>query len=246
MSHDASDWVNAANATQVLLRSHIEIVKLLQAACDAGVPVIGRPKDSLFISRLHGLSQDGKYVLVDFSDNKATNSEILATDKLTLWFNLKNSHIEFLARHALEHFHAGAAICFDTPDTLIVQQRRSYQRITLIPSVPLNCLADGAGIMPFDAKIIDIGMGGAGAMIYSDSIMLTPGMLLSGCRITLPDLSQVIVDMRICDLGDIVMFEGRPAFRAGCSFVGDHEVIEKLVRVFMLELERREERGPFE
>ena len=238
---DASDWADAKQATHVLLRSRIEIVKLLEAAGDAGVQVVACLRDNkgLFISRLLGLSSDKNHLLIGYSDNKAANNQILAAGGVTLWVNYKSSYVEFLACHAVEDFEAGTMICFDIPDALFIQQRRSYHRIALIPGVPLTCLADGDGIMPFSAKVIDVGIGGLGAMVYSKSIKLTPGTLLKGCRITLPDLSQTTVDISIRQVGEIALFEGAPAYRAGCSFVGSRDVIESLVKVFMLDMERR-------
>lgn len=239
---DAAEWADATGVAQVLLRSHIEIAKLLNAAIDAELPVVAclREGEGLFVSRLLGLSADDSHVLMAYGDHKAANGEILTAGSATLGFNYKNSYIEFRAEHAVEDFSAGAAIRFDFPSALFIKQRRSHQRIVLIPGIPLSCLADSAGVMPFTAQIIDIGIGGLGVMVYAKNIQLEPGTLLRDCKITLPGQSLATVDISIRHTEETLLTDGSSAHRAGCSFAGPPEVIQSLLKIFLLDLERKE------
>lgn len=239
---DACDWAEASGATQLLLRSRSEIAKLLNAAIAGQLPVLARLRNNngIFVSRLLGLTADWSHVLMAYGDYKAANAQLLAAGNVTLCFNYKNSYIGFPAEQAVDDFSAGAAVIrFAFPAVLFIEQRRSQQRIALIPGVPLRCLADDEGITPFEASIIDIGLGGLGLMVYSEDISLAPGTLLKGCKITLPDLSLVSVDIIIRHAADLVQFEGRRAYRAGCSLVGADAAIQRLIEVFLLDLERR-------
>ena len=50
----------------------------------------------------------------------------------------------------------------------------------------MRVVADADGIMPFEAVILDLAVGGIAFMVYGSGITLEPGTVLRGCRIAMP------------------------------------------------------------
>lgn len=232
------EWKRIAGSTQVLVRSRIEIARILQSIADDHVPLLAGGEDKeLFIASLHQVNSEQNYILIGCSDNKAANAQVFARGAIDFGANHRTGHVEFRAGHPVEHFDPVPAIRFVFPELLFIRQRRLSQRIRVIPEAPLYCIADGDGITPFEASIVDIGLSGLGAIIYNANIVLPPETVLKGCRVTLPNGNTAFVDIEVLYTKDVVLPNGATARRTGCSFVGEQAEIDKLLRVFVLDLE---------
>ena len=195
--------------------------------------------EHLFMSRLRHVDPDCKFIVVDYSNDKAANAAVLAAPQVVLSSNNEGAHIEFAVTDSAETLiDEVLAIRFAFPEVLVVQQRRANRRIRGVPDVPLRCIADTRGIMPFDAKIVDLSLGGIGAMIYDSGIILELGPVLRGCKIIHPRGTVADVDIEIRYTVNITLPDGSPARRSGCAFVGAPGEIEDLIKVFILDLER--------
>lgn len=236
----ADQWQRIAGDTQVLLRSQIEIAAVLQSLIDADLPLVSHHQvhDQLFISRLLRICAAQNFIVVGYSDNKQANVEVFAAGSVLFFANHSRGYASFLASHPAEFDEGSPAIRFDFPRELLIEQRRVNKRVRVAPPGKLHCLADDSGIMPFEAGIVDVSLSGLGVMVYDPSIRLSPGTVLTGCRIDLPDGSVVSVDMEVMHAIDVVLQDGSRACRAGCRFVGDPQRVDKLLRYFVLDLER--------
>jgi len=99
------------------------------------------------------------------------------------------------------------------------RQRREYDRATITPQVPLECLADEGGVLSFKGGLVDISIGGLGFLVYDPNITLEPGTLLRGCRIALPGGGECLADLEVRYTQAITMPNGRRALRSGCRFL---------------------------
>lgn len=240
------EWQRIAGSTQSLIRSRIEIARLLTDMQQRQAPLsaffIG--KDALLISQLRYIDPEQEYVLADYSNNRMANSAWLAAPRTTFSCAHRLGAVEFSAEHPVETvFDAIPVVRFNFPDKLMISQRRVHRRITTIPELPLHCIANAGGVIAFECKITDIGVGGLGAMVYDASIALEPGTVLKGCRISHPDGTSVEVDIEVRHCTALVLPDGTTARRAGCSFTGDQSGIESLLKIFVLDLESRESKS---
>lgn len=239
----ANEWERIAGNTQVLLRSRIEIAAILQSIIVGDLPLVSRQKvnEQLFIAKLHRVCAEQDFIAVGYSDNKAANGEVLAAGSVLFGASHRKGHVSFMANNPVEQREPVQVIRFDFPDVLFIEQRRINKRIRVVPETRLSCIADSGGITPFDASIVDIGLSGIGVMVYDPEITLSPGTLLIGCRIDLPDAGVATVDIQVMYSTTFTLLDGRAARRAGCRFIGSAEQIDKLLKVFVLNLERRDE-----
>jgi c-di-GMP-binding flagellar brake protein YcgR len=148
-------------------------------------------------------------------------------------------NVEFLAT-GLTRARIGdvAVLRFDVPEFVLVRQRRAHPRIKVMPSMPLHCLVDEHGTLPFDALVMDISVGGLGAMIYDASITLPTGTVLRGCRLVHPEGSVANLDIQVLYSHDAVLPNGKAAKMSGCRFVQMTPELEGLMQVFIADLER--------
>lgn len=237
------EWTRIAGNTQVLIRSRIEIAAILQALVDGKQPLVShhQVRDQMFIARLHRVCAEQNFIVVGYSDNKTANADVFAAGSVLFRANHSRGGIGFMAGNPVECHDPVEGIRFDFPEVVSIEQRRVHKRIRVVPETRLNCLADAGGIMPFDARIVDIGLSGVGFMVYDMAIRLEPGTVLAGCRIDLPDGSVACVDIEVMNSVRLVLPDGSLVSRAGCRFIGAPDRIDKLLKVFILDLEQREQ-----
>lgn len=237
----ADEWKRIAGDTQVLIRSRIEIAAVLQSLIDGDLPLVShhQVRDQLFIAKLHRVCPEQNFLVIGYSDNKAANADVFAARSVLFFASHDKGCVRFLASNPVERHDPVQAIQFDFPGELFIEQRRAIKRIHLIPETRLSCLADGDGITPFEASIVDVGLAGIGVMVYDPAIRLVPGTVLIGCRVELPDGSVAVVDIQAMHSSHLVLLDGSPVCRAGCRFIGDPAQIDRLLKVFVLDLEDR-------
>lgn len=237
------EWARIAGDTQVLLRSRMEIAAVLQSLVDADLPLVSHHQvlDHLFVAKLYRVCAEQNFIVVGYSDNKIANAEIFTAGTVLFFASHHTGYVRFMTGNPVEQDDPVQAIRFDFPQALFIEQRRINQRIRIIPETKLSCLADGGGITPFEASIVDVGLSKMGVMVYDPAIKLRPGTILKGCRIDLPDGGVATIDIQVVHATNFVLLDGRPACRAGCRFIGDPEKIDKLLRIFVLDLERHDQ-----
>ncbi len=238
-------WTRIAGNTQVLVRSRIEITAILQMLVDGNQPLVSHHQvhDQMFIARLYRVCAEQNFIVVGYSDNKAANADVFAAASILFRANHPKGCVAFMAGNPVEYCDPEQGIRFDFPEALSIEQRRVHKRIRVVPETRLNCLADAGGITPFDARIVDIGLSGVGFMVYDPAIKLQPGTVLSRCRIELSDGSVACVDIQVMNSVRLVLPDGSLASRAGCRFIGEPDKIDKLLKVFILDLERSDQEG---
>jgi hypothetical protein len=140
-------------------------------------------------------------------------------------------HVEFVAAEPRTvQFRGHALIQCRFPELLASNPRRAHERVKLRGPLPLRVQADAAGIMPFEALIVDLGLGGVGFLAYASSITLEPGTVLRGCRIALPGGGQCVTDLEVRYSQAITLPNGRRAMRSGCRFLSSSPELAALIK----------------
>lgn len=222
----------AANTSDHLLRSRIEIKRVLDALVarhqlvTAEIPGSENP----FTARILGADAKWGFIIVSAAADESANRGLLARASVTFFSRLGEWHIEFAAIGPGKVMHEGIpAIRLRYPDILSVQQRRQHDRHEASATVLLRCVADAGGIMPFEARIRDISLGGIGAIFYSADISIAPGTVLVGSLIEVPGLDPVAVDLEIRYSDVVTLPDGSHGHVSGFRFINPPDDLNRLI-----------------
>lgn len=215
-----------------LLRSRIEIKRVLDALIarqqlvTAEIPGSENP----FTARIIGADATWGFIVVTAAADEAANTALLARASVTFVCTLGEWHIEFAAIGPGKVMHEGIpAIRLRYPEILAVQQRRQHDRHEVAATTLLRCVADAGGMLPFEARIRNISLGGISALYYSADISLEPGTVLVGSRIEVPGLDPVVVDLEVRYSEVLTLRDGSRGHASGFRFINPPEALTRLI-----------------
>ncbi len=234
--HGAEGFAARADETgQLLVRSGIEIGQTLEAMRAAGTVFSAdlELEEHLFVSRLLEVDLANGTMTMGWSESKDANAVVMAKRSITFSANHEGLHYRFAADSPRE---ANAALQLTLPAAMLAVQRRGSPRYKVPPTVPLKCEIS-LGPISFDAQVVDLGLGGLGAIVYDSSIRLDVGMVLPRARIFLPAHPPVLAALEVRHIRTVTRPDGSLAKRAGCRFIAPSSGIDALVRLFMAAVE---------
>lgn len=224
----------SSTITGLMSRNAAEIARVLEKAKGAGVPVKVHFPGLTFESQLVLIDAKNGRVVFARSAREAANAALLSRPRCTFHCEMAGWHIEFVAAEprALS-FKGRKLIECRFPEILASNPRRQHERAEARPPLALRVEADAGGIMPFEARIVDIAQGGIGFLVYAESIILEPGTVLRGCRIQLPGGSAARADLEVRYSAAVTLSNGRRAMRSGCRFIAPEARLVEFVRRFL-------------
>ncbi|MDK2123933.1 flagellar brake protein [Parachitinimonas caeni] len=230
------DWHSAAEGTQLLVRSAVEIAQILETVVAQKAPVSAylQEQDLLFVSRLRDVNRAKQTLVLDYCENRAANLAVLEQDNLSFHSHCPGGQVEFTGGKASE-IVVGRKLYLrlNFPSFVLVTQRRLHRRVPTPPDISLRCLADAGGILSFEARIIDISLSGFSALLYDEHIQLPEGTLLRGCEIVHPQGSLANIDLEVRHSMAVTLPDGSTARCSGCRLLGRPLAIEELMRLFI-------------
>jgi c-di-GMP-binding flagellar brake protein YcgR len=233
--------VKKSRTENLLFRSRLEICRILQLLAHHHSPITAEIKGQPFSAHALAVDRTAGHFFITYSPHKLFNAMLLdantveftATDKMGL-------HFTFEAAHPEDTQHSGtSAIRFDLPTKLLLHNRREHPRIPVGPEISLRCVADAAGFIPFESHITDISHEGLGCLLYGPEIHLEPGTVLKGCRIISPNGDAMIADLELLNAAQTVTVDGAPTLRAGFHFVKKSDELNKLLDIFIQNLDKQ-------
>ncbi len=183
----------------------------------------------LFESELEQIDPELRHISLRPSCGKPAIDALLAQPRCIFTSFAEGWRIEFVAAAPSR---SGELIRVAFPEAL-ARWRRAHERTLLSPGVPLQCVADSEGVMPFEGLVVDIGPEGLGFLIHSESITLEPGTVLKNCLIDIPGRGPCKADLEVCYSQPIVLGDGTHSVRSGCRFMERSGSIEELVRFYL-------------
>jgi len=229
---------DASRATGTLFRSHIEITRILKqlARSRAVLSAVVGDLGHLFLTRVLHVDSDEEFLVLAYSEERRANTALLEQASVVFRASDKRGRIEFATSAPSETVFDGApAVRFALPHTLVRSQLREYPRFKVPADASLRCVADSAGVAPFEARIVDISRGGMGGMIYDADVRLAPGTVLRGCKIMLSGGKPVVADLEVRYTVLMVQADGRLARRSGVKFLTEPKGIGALLNRFVIE-----------
>jgi hypothetical protein len=220
--------VSAGLQAGVVTHSAAEIARVLENVRTRGLLVTAYLGEIIFQSLLLKVDARGGRLQIAPSPVREANKALFARARCAFHSELPGWHVEFVAGRPHVGVHAGAKVIeLEFPQVLSTHQRRAQPRADVRPRLVIRCLADAEGITPFDAAIVDISEGGIGFLAYPPDIVLEPGTVLRGCRITLPEGQEFTVDLEVRHSQPVTIGRNR-VMRSGCRFVNPSDEVVKL------------------
>ncbi len=225
-----------------LYRSRFEIHRILQAVAAEHDPVCANVgEDKLFVAQLLAADPSADDLFLSYGPDKSVNSLLLGQSSVALEVHHHGARITFDVSDPSETlFNGEPAIRFVFPKALILSSRREQPRIRVTSELSLRCVADDAGIIPFEARIVDISLNGVGCLMYDREIRLSAGTVLKGSRIAVPGGNAVVADLEVLYTTLVTDADGNRSWRAGFRFVTRPQGIEELIGMFVRDLDAKD------
>ena len=189
-----------------------------------------KKRDPFALSALLQVADD--HAIFDISPDEHINKALASAPALVCVSNLDRVHIQFEAsRPALIEYDGRRALRTARPDKLLFIQRRDYFRLGIPSRQPVTChIPQEHGDSYLSVDIIDISIGGISFSGPLPFMALVPGMKLRGCRLTLPEIGNLEVDLLVCCSRENRLHAGT---RIGCRFMhlsgGDETLIQRYI-----------------
>lgn len=237
-AHSPDITSRLATTGQLLVRSGIEIGRLLDAMHqDRDAVTSSLPPQLLFLSQLLYVEPVRGFLLLAYSDHKPSNTAALAARSLTLRCNHRGAQFAFSASTPRQAAHAGRpCIQCSLPTAILgMQQRRGGARVLVPAEAPVACDLR-MGLQAFAARVADVSLDGIAMLVSDAAIPLCEGTRLERARIRHPQSEPFEVDLVVRHVSRVVLPNGERASRIGCTVVGSREMLENLVRLFVIDL----------
>jgi len=231
-----------SGSDRYLLRDPQRVRALLQTLIDRRCMVTiscsgDREAATGVVSALLGL--DGDSLWADAPRDAARLRQWLQCPRLAFETRLDSVDVRFGAGPPQAGSRDGQpALRVPLPRQVLHLQRRELMRREPPPGA-LRCLVPppAAEAAPVEATIRDIGGGGLAVLVPEAAIPLQVGDVLHGCRIELPGMEALQVDLQVCHLREVSR-RGVATQQAGCRFVDLPDAAQGRLFRYLMQLDR--------
>jgi c-di-GMP-binding flagellar brake protein YcgR len=237
---DIATRLGTTTTGQLLVRSGIEIERLLNALVRDRGPVTGRlPGDLMFLSRVLHFDAAAQQVVLAYSDHKPANSAVLTAKSVTFMFNHRGAQFAFSGSKPVHAVHAGQpAIRVGAPKIMLaMQHHRNQTRAQHLPSEPDVRCELWMGVISFEGRLVDMSLDGKAYLLVDAGVPVCAGTRLPKSRILCEEREPVVVDIDVDQVNLGVQHNGKRATRIGCRIVTDRERLDKISKLFVIDLQ---------
>ena len=232
------------NVENFRIHAEIEIHFILRAIMQSNTLLtlyFNHGNDFILTSILAVDPEHGEMVL-DYGANEQFNLLALRSKKLTFITSHFQVKVQFICPAIRKtQFENRDAFSVDLPDSLLRMQRRDYYRIFTPVINPLKCIVPlpaGHGSDMAEVTLLDISCGGMAVIDHHPVIDFEPGKIYKNCRIALPGVGTLEVNVQVKSTFDFTLKNGLSCKRAGCEFIGINEKMLSMAQRYIIQLER--------
>jgi hypothetical protein len=228
-----------ATTGRLLVRSGIEIGRILDSMREDGATVSASlPQHLIFLSKLIRVEQANATMLLACSDNKKANEAALAARSLVLRCNHRGAQFAFAGDKPRYATEAGEpCIRCGLPTTVLGMQQRAGRDGIQAPPAEATVRCDlRVGQFVFASRLIDVSLDGMCELVTDPTIPLSEGKRLEGARVRHAQADPYPVDLEVRHATRITLSDGRPASRVVCKLSAPRDVVEELIRLFIIDL----------
>jgi len=228
-----------SNTGRLLVRSGIEIGRILESMIqDHDTVTASLPRDHLFMSRLVYVDPGQQEVVVAPSDHRPANAALLASPSVTLKCNHRGAQFAFSCPRPHPSRHLGnPVISMGTPKIVLAAQPRHDWPRAKVPGEPDVRCELRMGLVTFPARLVDVGLDGKAFIVSDPALPVCDGTRLNGARVRSGDGEAMVVDLEIDKVVQAKLPDGNPASRIGCRILAEREQLEKMIRLFVVDLQ---------
>jgi c-di-GMP-binding flagellar brake protein YcgR len=225
----------------LLFRSHIEISRIMQVLAQEHCAISSEiGSDYHFSSHILSINLKTNHFYIAYSTSKLLNAKLLAASSIEFTAtDPQNLHFTFNGATPEETLiDDQPVIQFELPKVLLLHNQREHSRLPIPADVSLRCVADEAGIIPFESHVTDVSHDGLGCLIYNPDINLEKGAILKSCRIIIPNGDAVITDIVLRHITTVTLPDGTIAHRAGFRFARRTPEQQKVINLFIQDMDK--------
>lgn len=235
---DIATRLGTTTTGQLLVRSGIEIERILGSLVEAHAPVTAKLPDLMFISRLVAFDEVQRSLMVAYCDHKPANSAVLALGSVILTCNYRDVQFAFTCTGPRHGAHAGQpAVRMAAPAIILALQHGHRWLRPKMPREPDVRCELRMGTISFGAKLVDMSLEGKAFLLGDPAIPLCAGTRLHGMRIRDGQHEPLVVDVDVDQVIQAVLPDGKRATRIACRIAAEREKIDQLARLFIVALE---------
>lgn len=227
-----------ANTGQLLVYSGIEIDRILSSMVDDRTAISASlPQENMFLSRILLVDPVKQRLLIAESDSKPANDELLKLRSVNFRANHRWGQVAFSSTQPrLTRTGRETAIEMTSPAVVLAVQ---HHKKVVRPAVPrtapdLRCQLP-LGTITLEARLVDMSMDGHAFLLGDAGLPICAGTWVRGARITPSGEGPVNADIEFKYVMPFVRPDGERGTRIGCRIVAPAEVMEKIVKRFIID-----------
>lgn len=229
-----------ANTGQLLVYSGIEIDRLLSSMVDDRAALSASlPQQNMFLSRLLLVDPVKQRVLIAESDSRPANEELLKLRSVNFRCHHRLGQFAFSCAQPRPCERAGQrAIEMSSPAVVLaLQHNKKVVRAPVPRTAPdLRCQLP-IGTITLEARLVDMSMDGHAFLLGDAGLPICAGTWIRGARITPSGEGPVSADIELKYVMPFQRPDGERGTRIGCRVVAASEVMEKIVRRFIIDFQ---------
>jgi c-di-GMP-binding flagellar brake protein YcgR len=200
--------------------------------------------EQFFLSTLLSIDEKDNRLILDGSNQPATNEAALKAARITLSAPLERVKIQIrLAGLSLATIDGTKALIAPIPTTILRLQRREFFRVETPRITPLRCKlavpTPAGGSVVVDFPLFDLSGGGLSLLgPVDDAALFSLGALFHDCRLEIPGENVLSVNLRVCEVLKTELANGEQQLRLGCEFVSLAGTRMAFIERYITRLER--------
>jgi hypothetical protein len=229
-----------ANTGQLLVYSGIEIDRILSSMVDDRSAISASlPQQDMFLSRLLLVDPVKQRLMIAESDSRQANAELLKLATVNFRCHHRWGQFAFSgARPRPAELAGQPAIEMASPSVVLaLQHNKKVVRAAAPTSAPdLRCQLP-IGTITLEARLVDMSVDGHAFLLGDAGLPICAGTWIRGARITPSGEQPVSADIELKYVMPTVLPSGERATRIGCRIVAADDVMEKIVKRFIIDFQ---------